>query len=41
MQLKEIKTADRIPGQPGVVPRVTYEWICPDCDYFEEEGGGS
>jgi hypothetical protein len=38
MQLKETKTADHIPGNPNAKPRTVVEWVCPDCDYFEEAG---
>jgi len=26
----------RIPGNPNATARTTTEWLCPDCDYFEE-----
>jgi hypothetical protein len=28
----------RIPGNPNATVRNTKEWLCPDCDYFEEAG---
>lgn len=38
MRLKIRETVDRIPGHPQVVKRVVREWVCPGCDYYEEEG---
>jgi hypothetical protein len=26
----------RVPGNPDATMRTTSEWLCPDCDYFEE-----
>jgi hypothetical protein len=25
-----------VPGNPDASVRTTKEWLCPDCDYFEE-----
>ena len=36
MRLKRREQVDYIPGQSQVVRREIREWICPDCDYFEE-----
>jgi len=36
MHITERTTVDRIPGNPKTITRVTKEWVCPDCDYFEE-----
>ena len=36
MKIKEIQTVTRVPGNPGSTTRTTREWVCPDCDYFEE-----
>jgi C4-type Zn-finger protein len=36
MRLKVREEVDYIPGQSQVVRRELKEWICPDCDYFEE-----
>lgn len=38
MRLVDRETTDRIPGRPQVVRRTVHEWVCPECDYFEEEG---
>ena len=37
MRLREREVTDRIPGLPK--PRISRfrEWVCPECDYFEEE----
>ena len=29
----------RVPGNPSDTTRSTAEWVCPDCDYFEEAEG--
>ena len=26
----------QVPGNPKPTRRVSREWVCPDCDYFEE-----
>ena len=36
MRLVERTEIDRIPGAPQTSRRQTREWVCPDCDYFEE-----
>ena len=36
MKIKETQTVTQIPGNPNPTTRVTQEWICGDCDYFEE-----
>jgi hypothetical protein len=30
------ETVVRVPGNPNATTRTTREWVCPDCDYFEE-----
>lgn len=37
MRLKVRETNERIPGHPQTVKRVVREWVCPGCDYYEEE----
>ena len=37
MQLKPRDVRERIPGHSQVVRRVVREWICPGCDYYEED----
>jgi YgiT-type zinc finger domain-containing protein len=43
MRFREISTPVQVPGNRDATTRTTREWICPDCDYFEEaeEDGGS
>jgi YgiT-type zinc finger domain-containing protein len=36
MRLRETKTVVRVPGNPSATTRTAHEWVCPDCDYFEE-----
>ena len=36
MCLSEHKVVTYIPGNPNASTRLTHEWVCPDCDYFEE-----
>jgi len=38
MQLKESRQTVQIPGNPKPTTRTVREWVCPDCEYFEEEG---
>jgi hypothetical protein len=40
MQLKRSETPVQIAGNPKPTLRVNLEWVCPDCDYFEEAEGG-
>ena len=42
MRLRENTTTMRVPGNPNATARTTREWVCRECDYFEEadqEGG--
>ena len=39
MRLRESQTVVRVPGNPTPTPRTTREWVCPDCDYFEDAEG--
>ncbi len=36
MKLKEKEAVVRVPGNPNASARTVREWICPDCDYYEE-----
>jgi rubredoxin len=36
MQLKKRETVVRVPGNPSGTKSKSAEWVCPDCDYFEE-----
>ena len=43
MRLVEKERVERIPGTGQTSTHVTREWVCPECDYFEEvddESGG-
>ena len=42
MRLRQNQAVDKVPGNPGAITRTVREWVCPECDYFEEadEGGG-
>ena len=39
MQLKTTNTVAHIPGNPQDTTHPSAEWVCPDCDYFEEAEG--
>jgi acetone carboxylase gamma subunit len=36
MRLKITEVVTPIPGNPSPATRILREWICPECDYFEE-----
>jgi len=36
MRLKRSEVPIKVPGNPQPTPRIVAEWVCPDCDYFEE-----
>jgi molybdopterin biosynthesis enzyme MoaB len=36
MRLREQQSVVKVPGNPGATTRTTREWVCPECDYFEE-----
>ncbi len=36
MRLKETEVVVQVPGNPTPTSRTTHEWVCPECDYFEE-----
>jgi len=36
MRQKTRELADRIPGTRESRSRTVTEWVCPECDYFEE-----
>ena len=36
MRIKESTAVTRVPGNATATARTTREWVCPDCDYFEE-----
>jgi hypothetical protein len=36
MRLVERQLTDHVPGTGQSTVRRTWEWLCPECDYFEE-----
>jgi len=38
MQLHEGKSTTTVQGAAGPAVQTNREWVCPDCDYFEEAG---
>jgi len=39
MQLKASQRVDLVPGNPTAA-RTVREWVCPECDHFEEAEEG-
>jgi C4-type Zn-finger protein len=37
MQLVTRETITRVPGSPKEIRETIREWVCRECDYFEEE----
>lgn len=40
MRLREAEQVQRIPGTLQDSRRLVLEWLCPECDYFEEADAG-
>ncbi len=38
MRLRRTETVAKIAGLTQTTKRTAAEWMCPDCDYFEEAG---
>ncbi|MBZ5558712.1 MAG: transposase [Acidobacteriia bacterium] len=36
MHFKEHQAVTQVPGNPKPATTTTREWVCPDCDYFED-----
>ena len=36
MKYRETEVIDRVPGTSQTKTTRTREWVCPECDYFEE-----
>ena len=36
MRVREREIIDRVPGTPQTKTTKFREWVCPECDYFEE-----
>jgi len=39
MHLKEREIVDRVPGTSQTKSTKSREWVCPECDYFEDADG--
>lgn len=37
MKLVERNTVERVPGTAKEKTTRFFEWVCPECDYFEEK----
>lgn len=37
MKLKQTQRVTVVPGNPKPITTQSNEWVCPDCDYFEED----
>lgn len=40
MRLSVREILERVPGVGQATVRVAREWICPECDFFEEAEAG-
>jgi uncharacterized protein with PIN domain len=40
MRLSVREITERVPGVSAPTTRIAREWICPECDYFEEAEAG-
>ena len=40
MRLTVREIQERVPGVTAPAVRISREWICPECDYFEEAEAG-
>jgi C4-type Zn-finger protein len=36
MRLTEKQLTERVPGTPQTAASTIREWVCPECDYFED-----
>ncbi|HEV8346854.1 MAG TPA: hypothetical protein VGQ16_09790 [Vicinamibacterales bacterium] len=36
MRLRDQQSVVKVPGNLNATTQKTREWVCPDCDYFEE-----
>ncbi len=41
MRLQVREQTDRVPGTRETRTKRVSEWVCPECDYFEEAEGES
>ena len=40
MRISEREVTDRVPGTPHTNTVHVREWVCPECDYFEDVEDG-
>ncbi|HVL67317.1 MAG TPA: hypothetical protein VM364_08645 [Vicinamibacterales bacterium] len=40
MRLSVREVQDHVPGTDRPARRVVREWVCPECDYYEEAEAG-
>lgn len=40
MRLNARELTDHVPGTAQAITRQVREWVCPECDYWEETEGG-
>lgn len=40
MRLRENQAVVQVPGNLSATTRTVREWVCPECDYFEEAEEG-
>jgi ssDNA-binding Zn-finger/Zn-ribbon topoisomerase 1 len=36
LRLRQSETVVHVPGNPTPTQRTVREWVCPECDYYEE-----
>jgi ssDNA-binding Zn-finger/Zn-ribbon topoisomerase 1 len=36
LRLRQSETVVHVPGNPTPTRRTVREWVCPECDYYEE-----
>jgi rubredoxin len=36
MKVRQNQSVVRVPGNPGATKQISREWVCPECDYFED-----
>ena len=36
MRLIAREVTERVPGTSQTARAITHEWVCPECDYFED-----
>ena len=41
MRIKQTESLVQVPGNPRPSTQKLSEWVCPDCDYFEEIEDGT